>query len=208
MSAPATVNTDGRTPEREAAARLQLARELAGDGEREASVRLHEPDKMLRVDLEQPRVPHRAHGGRARRAGQEPELAERGAAPDLAQDAPVVAGEHLQATGDDDEEPVGRLTGAKEPLAGGEAHRAPALAQLFDRVRRGAAQQGRLAEGVAGRDRGHAASLRRAWNRSNLASAAASSEPQRRRPSRVSTTFPVFCPVSTYLVASTTSSSG
>ena len=159
---------DGRSRlgQAEAAARLQLARELSGDREREAAVRLDEPDEVLRVELQQPRVAQRPHRGRARRAGQEPQFAERGAAPHLAQDAPVVAGEHLQAAGDDDEEPVGRITGAEEPLPRRQLDRAPPVAQLIDRARRRASQHRRLAQSVAGRDCRHESSLR--WPREEL----------------------------------------
>ena len=69
----------------EAAARLQLPCQLARDREREAPVSLHELDEVLRVDLEQARVSERAHGRRARRPRQEPELAERRSRAHLAQ---------------------------------------------------------------------------------------------------------------------------
>ena len=84
-----------RLGKREAAARLQLASELPGNRERKAAVELEEWDEGLRVEHEQPAVAHRAHGRRPLRAGQQAELAQRGAGPDLAQQPSVACRDDL-----------------------------------------------------------------------------------------------------------------
>ena len=100
--------------------RLQLARELDGNGPREPAVLVEKRCHRAPPHLEQLAVPHCLGARGPGRAGQQRELSESRPRPELPDDARLVVArdDDTQPAGDDDEEAVGGVTLAEEPAPG------------------------------------------------------------------------------------------
>ena len=100
----------------QAAARLEQGRELARDGRGEVGVALDQLVEALARQPQQRRVADRLDGRRAGRAGQEGELADRGAGAEDAQ-RPAVGRDGAEAAAQDDVELARLVALAERPVA-------------------------------------------------------------------------------------------